>query len=279
MKNNGIKNAAKWKEVLLGGASGIVMGAAGTLFASSVPLDAAAETTNTGSGESESEAADSNAQMATNVNDSMSFADAFAAARSEVGAGGVFEWHGNLYSTYTAEEWNNMDDAARNEFAESIQWDGPSHEYVASNHSHSSHTNDGANSTATTGGNGTTQNPEKEDETPDVEIIGVEHANIDGEHDSIIGTASVNGQSVYFIDVDGQDDEFEYMVSDANGNQRVDEGEIIDISQQHVSVSHFEQMAQSNQSAHDNEDQPVQYYANNEDLPDYVNDADPGMLA
>lgn len=287
-KNNSTKGAAKWKEVLVGGVSGIALGAAGTLFASSIPLDASAETADAENTETESEAANATAQMATTVNDSMSFTDAFNAARAEVGAGGVFEWHGNLYSTFTADEWNNMDDAARNDFAESIHWDGPSHEYVASNHSHSNHsthtthTEDGANTNTTNGTNTTnTNNPGKDDEnTPEVEIIGVEHANIDGEHDSIIGSASINGQAVYFIDVDGQDDEFELMVSDTNQNQQIDEGEVVDISEQHMSVSHFEQLAQANPSNNNsNNEQPVQYYANNEDLPDYVNDADPGTLA
>lgn len=289
-KNNSTKGAAKWKEVLVGGVSGIALGAAGTLFASSIPLDASAETTEDENANPEGETANANAtaQMATGVNDSMSFSAAFSAARAEVGAGGVFEWHGNLYSTYTADEWNNMDDAARNEFAESIHWDGPSHEYVASNHSHSTHSShttnaesvhQTANTTTNTAQN--SQTPGKEDgESPDVEIIGVDHANIDGEHDSIIGSASINGQAVYFIDVDGQDDEFELMVADTNGNQQIDEGEVVDISEQHMSVSHFEQMAQANQSNHNNEnEEPVQYYANNEDLPDYVNDADPGTLA
>lgn len=288
-KNNGTKSAAKWKEVLIGGVSGIALGAAGTLFASSIPLDAAAETTDTENAETEGETANATAQMATSVNDSMSFSDAFNAARAEVGAGGVFEWHGNLYSTFTADEWNNMDDAARNEFAESIHWDGPSHEYVASNHSHSTHsshsthTEDVNQTVNTTNTNNTSQNnqtPGREDgESADVEIIGVEHAQIDG-NDSIIGTASINGQAVYFIDVDpGVDDEFELMVADTNGNQQIDQGEVVDISEQHMSVSHFEQMAQANQSNHNNNEEPVQYYANNEDLPDYVNDADPGTLA
>ena len=43
-KNNSTKGAAKWKEVVVGGVSGIALGAAGTLFAISVPLDASAET-------------------------------------------------------------------------------------------------------------------------------------------------------------------------------------------------------------------------------------------
>ena len=32
-KNNGTTSAAKWKEVLIGGVSGIALGTAGTLFA------------------------------------------------------------------------------------------------------------------------------------------------------------------------------------------------------------------------------------------------------
>ena len=280
-KNNGTASAAKWKEVLIGGVSGIALGTAGTLFASSVPLEASAETpevpesenANTGNG-------NETAPMATCVTDSMSFSAAFGAARAEVGPGGVFEWHGNLYGTYTADEWNNMDSNERNEYAESIHWDGPSHEYVAASTSHSTHAYTVNHSVPDSASQHQTP-PEKDDEeTPDVEIIGVEHANIDGEHDSIIGSASINGQAVYFIDVDGQDNEFELMVTDANGNQQIDEGEVVDISEQHMSVSHFEEMAQANHASNtDNGDTPVQYYANNEDLPDYVNDADPGTLA
>lgn len=282
------KSEAKWKEVMIGGVSGIALGTAGTLLASSIPIDAAAENSDSqDTPNTENEATNTTAQMATCVNDSMSFSDAFNAAREEVGAGGVFEWHGNLYSTYTAAEWYNMDATARNEFADSIHWDGPSHEYVSSNHSqsshstHSTHTEEVTNTQTVSNGNTTqTQSPNKDEEdSPDVEIIGVEHANIDGEHDSIIGTASINGQAVYFIDVDGEDNEFELMVSDTNGNNQVDEGEVVDISEQHMSVSHFEQLAQAEQSNHNESETPVQYYANNEDIPDYVNDADPGTLA
>lgn len=42
------------------------------------------------------------------VSDGMSFADAFAAARAQVGAGGVFEWHGGVFSTYYENEWDGM---------------------------------------------------------------------------------------------------------------------------------------------------------------------------
>ena len=37
------KSEAKWKEVMIGGVSGIALGTAGTLLASYIPIDAAAE--------------------------------------------------------------------------------------------------------------------------------------------------------------------------------------------------------------------------------------------
>ena len=53
--------------------------------------------------------------VATGVDDSMSFGQAFAAARHEVGPGGLFVWHGNTYGTYYGNEWNAMspDDRAQ----------------------------------------------------------------------------------------------------------------------------------------------------------------------
>ena len=38
------------------------------------------------------------------VSDDMSFDEAFASARKQVGAGGVFEWRGKLYGTYYKNE-------------------------------------------------------------------------------------------------------------------------------------------------------------------------------
>lgn len=49
------------------------------------------------------------APVAQNVTEDMSFSDAFAIARAEVGPGGVFHWHGKWYGTYTKAEWDSMD--------------------------------------------------------------------------------------------------------------------------------------------------------------------------
>jgi hypothetical protein len=63
------------------------------------------------------------APFAEGVNDSMSFGEAFRTARADVGAGGIFEWHGKLYNTYLKEEWAAMDKSERAEFFASIDKD------------------------------------------------------------------------------------------------------------------------------------------------------------
>jgi hypothetical protein len=55
-------------------------------------------------------------EVATSVDDSMSFSEAFAAAREEVGAGGLFVWHGNTYGTYYKEEWDSMTAEEKEEY-------------------------------------------------------------------------------------------------------------------------------------------------------------------
>ena len=54
--------------------------------------------------------------VAFGVDDSMSFNEAFAAARREVGPGGLFVWHGNTYGTYYANEWNAMSPADHDQY-------------------------------------------------------------------------------------------------------------------------------------------------------------------
>lgn len=63
------------------------------------------------------------APFSKGVNDFMSFGEAFKAARLEVGAGGIFEWKGNLYNTYHREEWDEMDKSEKAEFFASIDKD------------------------------------------------------------------------------------------------------------------------------------------------------------
>lgn len=86
----------------------------------------------------------------------LSFNDAFAMARQEVGPGGYFKWNGNKYSTYYKEEWEQMDMEEQKDFFNSIHdddttstndslveygefeiIDNPNHEVFIEEHTHS----------------------------------------------------------------------------------------------------------------------------------------------
>lgn len=58
--------------------------------------------------------------VATSVNNSLGFVEAFNAAREEVGAGGLFSWHGNIYSTYSKEEWEAMSSLQHSQYDSAI---------------------------------------------------------------------------------------------------------------------------------------------------------------
>lgn len=64
--------------------------------------------------------ANSNGVLYAHVDDDMNFSEAFEAARTQVGPGGVFEWHGNTYGTYYAEEWNQMSVEDRGQFLQAV---------------------------------------------------------------------------------------------------------------------------------------------------------------
>ena len=56
------------------------------------------------------------APVASGDFDSMKFEEAFEAARSQVGPGGLFPWHGKVHYTYTPEEWESLDGELKAQF-------------------------------------------------------------------------------------------------------------------------------------------------------------------
>lgn len=212
---------------------------------------------------------DGNIAVATGVNDNMSFAEAFNAARTEVGPGGAFEWQGNVYGTYTAEEWALMTEEEKKEYNNHFNW---------SNHATAEAEIGSENATPETGGENATPETSGENATPetsgenaipetdgsihidetnnditssinntteveiidstpaDVEILGVIP---DEGNTGNIGSVIIDGQEVILIDVDGTDDQFEYMAADLDNDGRITADEIVDISDQNISVSQF----------------------------------------
>lgn len=106
-----------WKLVTLGGVAGVLMGA-GSLYTGQIvaqELEADNKDIN-----SSGHTTDNGLKVA-NVEQNMSFSQAFAAARAEVGPGGVFHWHGGIYNTYTEAEWNAMTVEQKHDFAQQVK--------------------------------------------------------------------------------------------------------------------------------------------------------------
>lgn len=234
-----------WGKVAAGAGAGIVLGAATTvLSSSSEPVEAQQEIQHP-------EWTDGEVPVATSVNDDMSFTDAFNAAREEVGSGGVFEWHGYIYSTFTDEEWNSMSEAEREEYGSHFNWtpeesddvtasvasdvdaddvevtvDGPADEPYAQE--------DVAD--VELAGDDDPYLMDASDvvdvEDPEVEVLGVIH---DDESGANIGGMLVGDQQVVLVDVDN-DQAFDVMVADVDNNGTITDNEVIDISSHGITV-------------------------------------------
>ena len=110
-----------WKKVTLGTTSGILLGAGaiqGVNYIKANQDDVNADSTEGGTAEADVPVHE-DAPVA-HVSNSMSFDQAFAAARAEVGPGGVFAWHGGIYGTYYETEWEAMSDAQKMAYVQSV---------------------------------------------------------------------------------------------------------------------------------------------------------------
>lgn len=75
---------------------------------------------------------------------------------------------------------------------------------------------------------------------PDVEILGIEVVNTEN-GDITLGGVTVNGENYVLVDVDGGD--FDVAWHDDNQDNQIQENELIDISDSHISVNDFAQAA------------------------------------
>ena len=263
-------NAAKgekpiWKKVAVGAGSGIFLGSAATLLSASAPLGhAEGENAEEEGSETHPEWTDGEVSVASSVSDDMSFSEAFTAARNEVGSGGVFEWHGNIYSTFTEDEWNGMTAEQRDEYGSHFSWhsDNSSTETASSTHSstssHSAHATDEVEVSEVTQASHT-EEVAVVDVDPEVEVLGVVHNEESGAN---IAGLAVDGQEVVLIDVNG-DETFDVMGADVNGDQQLSQNEIVDISGQNLTVNDLGGISNPDGSL---------YASNNSNEIDYTND-------
>lgn len=194
-------------------------------------------------------------QKEDTVKEWMTFDEAFSAARDERGPGSVFEWHGNVYATYTQEEWTDMTDDQKSDFYDTVHIHNPfstvdnsevrvedavlTAEAVFSN---SSGANIGEGIMAQT-----VVQPVEDNYGEDIPIVSV-GSSFDNENDiQILGVSqdvstgynvghlSVDGEEVVVVDVDG-DMVFDSMVVDVNNDGEITPDEIIDIRQHSLTL-------------------------------------------
>ena len=257
------KEGNSWKHVTLGGVSGILMGA-GLLYAGQTIAAAKTDVS-----EESADGAGAEAQQAENANEStlhvaqmhneLSFGEAFAAARAEVGPGGVFIWHGGIYNTYTTDEWNAMTPQQKNDFAHQVNPEVRAHEVPTPTDAHPD----------------VAVQPTAEAEihpvsdTSDVQVVEQQIAqNFDmGDDVHIVGYANAEGHLVVGYDSTG-DGQADVAIVDMDNNLRPSDDDII--------MDTEGNMARLGDL--DNEPDPTQQASMENpdvapDMPDYMNDA------
>ena len=194
---------------------------------------------------------DESVAVAGGVDDEMSFDEAFAAARAEVGAGGAFEWRGGLYGTYYAEEWESMSAEEKAEFGAKFEFsaveeaeeqtpiDVTLDELLAEEPMAEAEEQVAIEEPAF-------EEPAAEvDAEPEVEVAVDNVYNVSDAHgnESSYVQASVNGEDVQLIDVDG-DGTIDVMIYDENNDGVIDEAETLDVSQEGLQVEAFVEMVE-----------------------------------
>ena len=194
------------------------------------------------------------------VDDDAPFNEAFADARAQVGPGGVFEWRGHVYNTYYESEWENMSPAERAEYQSKIDYNAVT---------------DGSDATANVQTTSSqteiapdAQMVDNQPENTEVKVLGVEvMTDAEGNQATIAGL-EIDGQAAIMVDVDN-DGMMDVIAVDEDGNGQLSENEVYDASELNISTQDLMAQVPGNET----------YLAQNDGMPDYMNDADVSSLA
>jgi hypothetical protein len=261
-----------WRKVAMNGGAGLFVGVvASTLMGMKNPeTDPAQAAENENGALTHPEWTDGEVQVAAGVNDDMSFGEAFAAARQEVGPGGVFEWHGQIYGTYYADEWNNMSAEERAEYENHFSWNhiDASESDVTTHQTSASYTSGGSAASETASVEHHTPDPTPSNDD-DIEVVHVDPTHPDGQttpvvevdptpstvpgddsgvevlgvyHDDSNGAnlahLEIDGHNAVMVDVDG-DMVFDAMAEDLNDDGQISDNEVADIHDVGITVEHL----------------------------------------
>lgn len=221
------------RSVAMGGVMGILLGtttsfvAADSVIHNDNPDKPEKPTDNHNNNEEQPAWTDGNVAVATTVNDDMSFGEAFAAARAEVGSGGSFEWHGNVYSTYTAEEWNSMSAEEKEEYNNHFNW---------SNHTNTYNDSSDTVEAVAVSEENTAEAIMAEPDEPEIQVLGIVH---DEESGANIAGVMVDDQRVIMVDIDGSGT-IDYLAMDQNQDGQITSDEISDVSEYQIGLNQFQ---------------------------------------
>ena len=162
---------------------------------------------------------DGRISVATGDFDSMSFQQAFAAARAEVGAGGAFEWHGKVFGTYLHDEWQNMSPAEHAQYESHFSW---------SKNFNPVDSDDELDVSVV-------------DDASEVEVLGVAHVD---ELDADLAVVAVDDSPVVMVDIDN-DGTYDILGADIDGDGTIDGNELMDIADDGIGVSDLDSLPDS----------------------------------
>ena len=282
-----------WKKVAIGSAAGILLGAGAIYAVSGEEKQDAASTAS-------SPTADKQPVKVGEVSDDMSFTDAFNSARAQVGAGGVFHWHGGIYSTYTADEWDNMTADNREEYAQAIKpeirADEMENSYVAEAHTTSHSQTADAKADVEPVSHASVQSAayHQDDVEPAYVVASQSHQDTTNADDDVhvVAQGTVQGHAAAAVDLNG-DGDADVAVIDINDNHVLDDPDVVVDHQGNMAT--VGQLAEAaGQQPDDGTDYAMQHddgldpnmqqvsYGENPDvspdMPDYMNDADMGTM-
>ena len=281
-----------WKKVAIGSAAGILLGAGAIYAVSGEEKQDAASTAS-------SPTADKQPVKVGEVSEDMSFTDAFNSARAQVGPGGVFHWHGGIYSTYTTDEWDQMTAESRESYAQAVKPEIKAGEmenaYVAEAHtvahSHAAD-HDDVQPVSHESAQATVQ--QQTDVEPAYVAASQSHQEATTSDDDvhIVAQGTVQGHAAATVDLNG-DGDADVAVIDVNDNQVLDDPDVV-VDQQGNMATVGQIAEASGQHTDDGTDYAMQQDANNDpnmqqvsygenpdvspDMPDYMNDADMGTM-
>lgn len=263
-QNESQTESTSWKSVTLGGVSGILMGA-GLMYAGNA--NAAPLQNDELSNQTSAETPDSEQQQNTQevslpvakLHNELSFGEAFAQARAEVGPGGVFIWHGGIYNTYTVEEWNTMTPQQKIDFAHQVNPEYRAHDIPTPTDAHPEVVVHVV----------VEDTPDQSSNSIDVSIVEKQIAhNFDmGEDVHIVGYANAAGHLVVGYDTTG-DGQADVAIIDVDNNFRPSDADVVmDNQGNKATLGELNNEQDSNHLASEENPEVAP------DMPDYMNDA------